>query len=73
MYFYPGNGADGFASARTTVGPGWGTFRLIPIEYNGDGKLDVLAINPADEHLYFYPGDGTGNFGSCTDRGGGWG
>ncbi|WNM29758.1 RHS repeat-associated core domain-containing protein [Streptomyces sp. Li-HN-5-11] len=49
------------------------TYRLISLDFNGDGKCDVLAINSTDGHLYFYPGKGDGTLGTRTDLGQGWG
>ncbi len=45
LLLYRGNGDSGFAGAPQVVGSGWQTFTALlgPGDWNGDGKVDVLA------------------------------
>jgi hypothetical protein len=76
LHTYPGDGDGGLAfGSRITVGTGWngiGAFTSAG-DYDGDGKLDLLAVRKADGNLYLYPGRGNGTFGQRREVGrGGW-
>ncbi|MDA1362223.1 VCBS repeat-containing protein [Glycomyces luteolus] len=74
LYTYPGNGKGGLGS-RITVGTGWNALSLFTSagDYNGDRKIDLLAVGSADGKLYLYPGKGDGTFAARTVAGsGGW-
>ena len=45
LLLYRGDGDSGFAGAPEPVGSGWQTFTALlgPGDWNGDGKVDVLA------------------------------
>jgi hypothetical protein len=73
MYTYPGDGLGGF-KARITVGTGWnglGAFTSAT-DFDGDGKVDVLAVAEASATLYLYPGKGNGTFGTRKAVETGW-
>ncbi|MEU5438767.1 FG-GAP-like repeat-containing protein [Streptomyces sp. NPDC020719] len=66
--------ADGtFATGSTLTGSGGGFQQVFTLEYTGDGKLDLLAIDKATGHLLRYNGDGQGGFSAPYDLGQGWG
>ncbi|WP_129769155.1 FG-GAP-like repeat-containing protein [Streptomyces sp. L-9-10] len=65
LYIYPGTGnatADAALGARVTVGTGWGTATYKTLvstgDSNGDGKADLIAVDPAGALWLF---KGTGN------------
>lgn len=65
--------ADGtFTTGATVTGTGSGFQQVLAIEYTGDGKLDLVAIDKATGRLLRYDGDGTGNFAAPLDLGIGW-
>ncbi|MEU9193191.1 FG-GAP-like repeat-containing protein [Streptomyces hundungensis] len=66
--------SDGtFATGATLAGSGSGFQQMFTLEYTGDGKLDLLAIDKATGHLLRYDGDGKGGFAAPYDLGAGWG
>jgi RHS repeat-associated protein len=70
---YLGQGDGTFLPAAQITGTGTGFKQLMPIEYTGDGKTDLLAIDNATGHLLRYTGDGKGGFAAPADLGAGWG
>ncbi|GAA1313351.1 hypothetical protein Psi02_57010 [Planotetraspora silvatica] len=59
LYLYRGNGAGGFtAGTGTVVGNNWGAFDVIfsPGDFDGDGRVAVLARNATNKDLYLYSG-----------------
>ncbi|MEV5605715.1 FG-GAP-like repeat-containing protein [Streptomyces sp. NPDC052299] len=65
--------ADGtFVDGTTIAGSGSGFSQALLIEYSGDGKLDLLAIEKSTGHLLRYDGNGKGGFDTPSDRGSGW-
>jgi len=60
--------------AGVTLSMGWNGLRnatLTP-DFNGDGKADVIAQDPAGDRLRIYLGDGRGGFSGLLYRGRGW-
>ena len=76
LLLYRGNGDSGFAGAAQVVGSGWQNFTALlgPGDWNGDGKVDVLARG-ADGRLLLYRGNGRAGWitGSAEPIGTGWG
>ncbi|MDN3240751.1 FG-GAP repeat domain-containing protein [Glycomyces tritici] len=73
LYTYPGDGKGGIAP-RIAVGPGWNAMGAFASagDFNGDGKVDLLAVRKSDTKLYLYPGTGNGRFGTSKAIGSGW-
>jgi hypothetical protein len=74
---YRGNDAGGFVTGQAEqVGAGWGGFTalLLPRDWDGDGKRDILARD-GDGRLLLYRGNGAGGFitGRAEQIGTGWG
>jgi len=77
LLMYRGNGAGGFATGQgEQIGSGWGPFTalLLPRDWDGDGKPDILARD-GDGRLLMYRGNGAGGFitGRAEQIGSGWG
>ncbi|PRY59222.1 FG-GAP repeat domain-containing protein [Glycomyces artemisiae] len=75
LYVYPGLGQGSLdADARIRIGGGWGAMSAIVSgqDYNGDGKVDIIAREAATGNLWLYPGTGTGSHGSRVLIGTGW-
>ena len=77
LLMYRGNGTGGFATgAAEQIGSGWGPFTalLLPRDWDGDGKRDILARD-GDGRLLMYRGNGAGGFatGRAEQIGTGWG
>ena len=76
LLLYRGNGAGGFLTgAAEQIGSGWQQFDalLLPRDWDGDGKPDILARHP-DGRLLMYRGNGAGGFitGRAEQIGAGW-
>ena len=72
LFYYPS--ANGSAlSARTRIGVGWGERTILPADFDGDGRTDILVRNSLGK-LMLYRGNGTGGFISETRKeiGTGW-
>lgn len=77
LLLYRGNGAGGFATGQAEqIGSGWGSFTalLLPRDWDGDGKPDILARD-GDGRLLMYRGNAAGGFitGRAEQIGSGWG
>ena len=76
LLLYRGNGDSGFTGSAQVVGGGWQSFTALlgPGDWNGDGKVDVLARG-ADGSLLLYRGNGQAGWvtGSGEPIGAGWG
>ena len=77
LLMYRGNGSGGFATGQAEqIGSGWGPFTalLLPRDWDGDGKRDILARD-GDGRLLMYRGNGAGGFitGRAEQIGTGWG
>lgn len=74
LWMYRGDGAGGFAGARTQVGQGWGGLDQIRMVGNWDGApgTDIIARNPSTGALVLYSGNGAGGFGQSRTIGSGW-
>jgi len=72
LFLYAGNGKGGFKSPYPKVGYGWLGFQLVPGgDLTGDGKADILGIDP-DGYLFLYAGNGKGGFSGKRQVGHGW-
>ncbi|GAA1675852.1 hypothetical protein GCM10009830_23130 [Glycomyces endophyticus] len=75
LYVYPGTGDGGYYhGGRIRVGGGWDAMSAIVSgqDYNGDGKVDLVARESATGNLWLYPGTGTGSHGARVLIGTGW-
>ena len=71
---YPGNGAGGFGSSYPQIGSGWQTRDQISVgDWDGDGRHDLVAREPANGNLWLYSGNGAGGFAGQRIIGSGWG
>jgi len=59
--------------ARVRVGGGWNVMSALvgPGDFNGDGRVDVLARDSSGS-LWLYPGNGRGGWLARVRIGGGW-
>ncbi len=75
MNLYPGNGAGGFGTSYPQIGTGWQTRdQIISVgDWDGDGRNDLVAREPANGNLWLYSGNGTGGFSGQRVIGTGWG
>lgn len=73
LYLYPTRTSGGFG-ARRVVGRGWQSRDLLTTvgDFDGDGRQDVVARNPAIGELWLYSGNDTGGFRSWRVIGRGW-
>ncbi len=73
LFYYPSPNGSGF-SPRMTIGRDWGPLTILGTDFDGDGRADIAARNPAGQ-LLLYRGDGSGGFVSEPRRviGAGWG
>ncbi|WP_377959667.1 FG-GAP-like repeat-containing protein [Arthrobacter flavus] len=73
LWLYRGNGTGSWLP-RVRVGSGWNIFNAIvgPGDFNGDGRVDVLARDRATGYLWLYPGNGTGGWLPRSRVGHGW-
>jgi zinc D-Ala-D-Ala carboxypeptidase len=58
LYFRNGSGAA--LSSGKAIGGGWGAYWPTVLDWNQDGKQDILAVRRTGE-LYVYPGNGAGS------------
>jgi FG-GAP-like repeat/Tachylectin len=77
LLLYRGDGDGGWLTGTAEkIGSGWGPFTAIlgGGDFSGDGKPDVLAVNP-EGALLLYRGDGAGGWvsGQGEPVGSGWG
>ena len=73
LYLYFGNGTGGFFPGNVQIGNGWNTMNSIvaPGDFNGDGKVDLVARDAAG-NLFLYRGDGGTGFLGKVKIGNGW-
>ena len=64
LWLYRGNGKGGWILPRVRVGTGWNVMNAIvgPGDFNGDGRVDVIARLTSNGDVYLYPGNGTGGW-----------
>jgi hypothetical protein len=64
LWLYRGNGRGGWVLPALRVGTGWQIMNAIvgPGDFNGDGRMDVVARRTSSGALYLYPGNGTGGW-----------
>src|SRR5215469_1752251 len=76
LWYYPNTGGTGTNTfgVRIQVGAGWTGYTGDIADINGDGRPDLLAVNPAGT-MWLYPntgGSGSSTFGVRTEVGAGW-
>jgi hypothetical protein len=73
LRLYPGSGVGGFLPPRA-VGSGWQSRDLITMagDWDGDGRPDMIARNPANGDLWLYRGNDNGGFLAWGVIGRGW-
>ncbi len=73
LWFWGGLGSATF-DRRDRLGTGWSAFNalVLPGDWDGDGRDDVIARRRADASLWLYPGARGGNLGSPLVIGRGW-
>jgi len=76
LWYYPGTGGTGTATfgTRIQVGAGWTGYTGDIADINGDGRPDLLAVDPAGT-MWLYPnagGTGGNTFGARIQVGAGW-
>ncbi len=61
-------------SNPVAISTGWNALRnaILSPDFNGDGKADIIAQDPARDGLRIYLGDGVGGFSGVLNRGRGW-
>ncbi|MDA1362224.1 VCBS repeat-containing protein [Glycomyces luteolus] len=71
-----GGDGDGwfFYAPQITTGTGWNSMSAIASghDYNGDGKIDLIAREKSTGYLWLYPGKGNGYVGTRVKIGTGW-
>ncbi|WP_460498425.1 FG-GAP repeat domain-containing protein [Glycomyces tarimensis] len=74
LYTYPGDGTGGFQS-RLQIDSGGESMRTFTADgdFDGDGHLDLLAIEEGYGTLYLYRGNSDGTFEEGRVFGSGWG
>lgn len=73
LFVYQGNGRGGWTYVSKQVGTGWGGMTAVvsPGDFNGDGRVDLLARDAAGR-LWLYAGAGNGYTATVTQIGHGW-
>ncbi|SDU86543.1 FG-GAP-like repeat-containing protein [Jiangella alkaliphila] len=73
LWFWGGLGSATF-DRRDRLGTGWSAFNalVLPGDWDGDGRDDVIARRRADASLWLYPGARGGNLGPPLVIGRGW-
>lgn len=67
MRLYPGTGGSGGAAFATpqVLGNGWGPMQHIMLgDVNGDGWLDLVAVQDSTGNMLYYPGSVGFKFGA---------
>ncbi|GAA2166122.1 MULTISPECIES: FG-GAP-like repeat-containing protein [Glycomyces] len=75
LYIMPGTAYGDFDYySRMRIGTGWNSMSAIVSghDFNGDGKIDVIAREKSTGYLWLYPGKGDGYLGSRVKIGTGW-
>ncbi|MQM25691.1 FG-GAP repeat domain-containing protein [Glycomyces albidus] len=75
LYVIPGTAYGDFSyEHRIQVGTGWNAMSAIVSgqDFNGDGKVDIVARERSTGYLWFYPGRGDGKVGTRVNIGTGW-
>ncbi|MFC1413470.1 FG-GAP-like repeat-containing protein, partial [Streptacidiphilus sp. N1-12] len=68
LWFFPGNGSNGFSSAAIYLGSGFTGYTFAGVaDFNKDGHLDLIAASP-DGALRLYPGDAAHDLATPTIR-----
>jgi hypothetical protein len=74
LYVYKGDGYQGVNYEKIKIGTGWNAMGTVIAgqDYNGDDRVDVLAVEKATGVLWLYPGKGNGLLGTRLKVGTGW-
>ena len=72
--YYEGTSAEKFKTPRQ-IGKGWNGMDWVAggVDWNGNGKNDILARKSTTGELFLYRGSGTGGFAGHVRIGTGWG
>ncbi|MGN6303091.1 MAG: FG-GAP-like repeat-containing protein [Angustibacter sp.] len=73
LWLYPGDGRGGFRPERR-IGTGWQVRTTLTTvgDWDGDGRVDLVARDGRDGRLWLYSGNGWGGFRSYRAIGTGW-
>jgi hypothetical protein len=73
LWLYPGNGSNVLVDP-VRIGTGWNSMSAIVSghDFNGDGKVDIIAREKSTGYLWLYPGKGNGYVGTRVKIGSGW-
>src|SRR5205085_417969 len=69
------NNEPGNWGAETTIGSGWSgvnTSCLYFADMTGDGRADLLVLDPTSGEIRYFRNNGPGNWGAETTIGSGW-
>lgn len=74
LHLYPGT-RDGRLGGVRDLGSGWGGMNHLSggVDFNGDGRNDLVAVIARTGELYVYLGNGRGGFSARRSLGTGWG
>jgi hypothetical protein len=75
LYLFPGKGNGTYDyAARVRFGTGWNSMSAIVSghDYDGDGRVDIIAREQSTGYLWLYPGKGNGYVGTRKQIGTGW-
>ncbi len=73
LWVYPGSAGGGYGRASRLSG-GWGGVSYVTggFDWDGDGRVDLLARRASDGALYLYKGNGRGGIAATRHVGNGW-
>lgn len=69
-YFFAGNGDNTFADGVYTASLDFDNLGAYDgFDFDGDGNLDIIAVNSSWRRLNYYPGNGDATFGTAVEIG----
>lgn len=71
LYYFPNTNGGITGNTRFQIGHGWANLDINALDFNSDGKMDILARN-ADRDLIAYWGNGSGGFNGTQQVGNDW-